>query len=146
MHFSIVLRPLMSLSSPSLRRYLYVSELAPAMPSNVVGQILRQSRERNQRLNLTGALLFDGEHFCQLLEGEPDTAQALMGRIASDPRHHGLKMLLDALSPVSRRMTQWLSGYSNHDAFDAIVNAAAIDPASALDAFMQVLKTSEVST
>ena len=58
----------MSLSTSPLRRLLYVSDLAPTMPSTVVGQILRQSRERNHLLQLSGALLFDGERFCQLLE------------------------------------------------------------------------------
>ena len=62
------------------------------MPSTVVGQILRQSRERNHRLNLSGALLFDGERFCQLLEGEcgycdHEAFETVMLAAASDPQH-----------------------------------------------------------
>jgi DNA polymerase III delta subunit len=136
----------MSVSLPLLRRFLYVSELAPAMPSTVVGQILRQSRDRNHRLKLTGALLFDGERFCQLLEGEPDTAQALMQRIERDKRHHNVKMLLDTLSAAPRMMTQWQCGYADHETFDAIDAAAARDPEKAAHTFLKLLPTCDLSS
>ncbi len=135
----------MSLSTLSLRRFLYVSALAPAMPSSVVGQILRQSRERNHRLKLSGALLFDGERFCQLLEGDPDTTQALMRRIESDTRHCHVKLLLNTLSPAPRMMTQWRCGYSDHEAFDAIDAAAAGDPEQAAHAFLKLLPACDLS-
>ncbi len=133
----------MSLSTLSLRRFLYVSELAPAMPSTVVGQILRQSRERNHRLKLSGALLFDGERFCQLLEGDPDTTQALMRRIERDPRHCRVQLLLDTPRPAPRMMTQWQCGYGDHDAFDA---AAAGDPEQAAHAFLKLLPACDLSS
>ncbi len=136
----------MSLSIPSLRRFLYVSELAPTMPSTVVGQILRQSRERNHRLKLSGALLFDGERFCQLLEGEPDATHALMRRIERDTRHCKVKLLLDTLDPAPRLMTQWRCGYADHDAFDAIDAAAAGDPEQAAHAFLRLLPSCDLSS
>ena len=135
----------MSISPLSLRRFLYVSELAPAMPPNVVGEILRQSRERNRRLKLSGALLFDGGRFCQLLEGEPDAAQALMRRIERDTRHCKVKLLLDTLGPAPRMMTQWRCGYSDHEAFDGIDAAAARDPEQAAHAFLRLLSACDLS-
>ncbi len=135
----------MSPSTLSLRRFLYVSELAPAMPSTVVGQILRQSREHNHRLKLSGALLFDGERFCQLLEGEPDTAQALMRRIERDTRHCNVKLLLDTLGAAPRMMTQWRCGYADHEAFDAIDAAAAGDPEQAAHTFLKLLPACDLS-
>ena len=136
----------MSLSTLSWRRFLYVSALAPTMPSTVVGQILRQSRERNHRLKLSGALLFDGERFCQLIEGECRTTQALMARIANDRRHHDVNLLLDAVVSSPRLMTNWQCGYCDHEAFEAITAAAAIDPQHAVQAFMRVLSGSDLST
>ena len=136
----------MSVSLPLLRRFLYVSELAPAMPSTVVGQILRQSRDRNHRLKLSGALLFDDERFCQLLEGDPDTTQALMQRIEHDTRHHNVKMLLNTLSPAPRMMPQWQCGYADHDAFDAINAAAVGDIEQAAQAFLKLLPTCDLSS
>ena len=135
----------MSLSILSLRRFLYISELVPTMPSTVVGQILRQSRERNHQLKLSGALLFDGERFCQLLEGAPDATQALMQRIERDPRHRNVQVLLDALSPAPRMMPQWQCGYADHEAFDAIRAAAARDPEQGAHTFLQLLPTCDLS-
>ena len=128
-----------------MRRILYVSELAPAMPSNVVGHVLRQSRERNQRLKLSGALLFDGERFCQLLEGDPDSTQSMMQRIERDTRHGNVQLLLNTLSPAPRLMMHWRCGYCDHDAFDRVHAAAAVDAERAVHAFLQVLSTSDLS-
>lgn len=136
----------MSPSTPSLHRILYASELAPAMPSNVVGQILRQSRERNHQRHITGALLFDGERFCQLLEGEPAPVQALMSDIERDPRHCRLNLMLRAEADSPRLLTLWQCGYCEHGAFDVIEAAALIDPAMAVSAFMRLLEASELST
>ena len=136
----------MSLSTLSLRRFLYVSALAPTVPSTVVGQILRQSRERNHRLKLSGALLFDGERFCQLLEGDPDTTQTLMQRIERDTRHCHVQLLLATLGPAPRMMTQWRCGYADHDAFDAIDAAAAGGPEQAAHAFLKLLPACDLSS
>ena len=136
----------MSPSTPSLHRILYASELAPAMPTNVVGQILRQSRERNHQRHITGALLFDGERFCQLLEGEPAPVQALMSDIERDPRHCRLNLMLRAEADSPRLLTLWQCGYCEHGAFDVIEAAASIDPAMGVSAFMRLLEASELST
>ena len=135
----------MPFSTLLTRRILYVSELAPAMPSNVVGQVLRQSRERNHRLKLSGALLFDGERFCQLLEGDPDTTQNMMQRIKRDTRHGNVQLLLDTLSPAPRLMMHWRCGYCDHDAFDRVHAAAAVDPQRPVHAFLRLLSTSDLS-
>lgn len=116
------------------------------MPSNVVGQILRQSRERNRARHFTGALLFDGERFCQLLEGEAAAAQALLSKLEHDPRHWRLNVMLHAAVGTPRLMTLWQCGYCEHGSFDAIEAAAVIDPEEAVNAFMLLLKESELST
>ncbi|MFM9915921.1 MAG: BLUF domain-containing protein [Rhizobacter sp.] len=136
----------MSPSTPSLYRFLYVSELAPAMPSNVVGQILRQSREHNHQRQFTGALLFDGERFCQLLEGESAATLALMSNIERDPRHCRMNVIFHAVADQPRLMKLWQCGYCEHGSFDVVETAGLIDPADAISAFMRLLKTSEMST
>ncbi len=136
----------MSISVPSLHRFLYVSELSPAMPSNVVGQILRHSRERNSVQQFSGALLFDGERFCQLLEGESAAVQALMTNIERDPRHGNLNVMFHAAVAPPRLMTLWQCGYCEHEAFAAIEAAAAVDPERAIGTFMRLLKSCELST
>lgn len=136
----------MSPSASSLHRFLYVSNLAPAMPSSVVGQILRQSRESNQHRQVTGALLFDGERFCQLLEGESAAVQALKADIERDPRHVRLNVLLHAPASTPRLMPLWQCGYCEHESFEAVEAAAALDAELAVCAFIKLLKASELST
>lgn len=136
----------MSLSTSPLHRFMYLSDLAPAMPSTTVGQILRQSRERNQRLAMSGALLFDGGRFCQLLEGDPATAQTVMRRIAQDARHCNVQLLLDRLEEAPRLMTQWRCGYADHEAFDAIRIAALVGPEHGTSEFLRLLPRCDLSS
>lgn len=60
-----------------------------------VESICHVARCRDHTLALTGALLFDGRRFCQLLQGPARNVKALMTQIAVDPRHEGLVVLFD---------------------------------------------------
>lgn len=66
---------------------LYTSTLAPTAPASAVPAILATARARNQQLGLTGLLVFDGQNFCQYLEGAPHAVLQRMERIADDERH-----------------------------------------------------------
>jgi hypothetical protein len=57
-------------------------------------------------VGLTGALLFTGGHFAQLLEGPEEALRALVSRIECDDRHDRMSMLLDRPSP-SRHFASW---------------------------------------
>ena len=48
---------------------LWLSKLSPACDLAVVKQVWQAARQRNTSLGLTGVMLFDGERFCELLEG-----------------------------------------------------------------------------
>ena len=78
---------------PELHQILYVSQLAPDQPPNVVGRIVTLARSRNAADGITGLLVFDGMRFCQHFEGPPEQVQALMARLNSDPRHTDLRVL-----------------------------------------------------
>ena len=56
-------------TAPELYELLYVSSIAPESEVNIVGQIAREARAKNARQGITGLLVFDGERFCQHLEG-----------------------------------------------------------------------------
>ena len=135
----------MPIDAPSLHRFLYVSRLAPHSPSSVVGQILRQSRERNRIDGLTGALLFDGDRFCQLLEGPPDVINGAKQRIARDGRHVDLRTLLDEAA-AARVMQNWQCGYCDHGSFEPLEAIAVLNRQLVLDAFRQLLRRCELST
>ena len=72
----------------------YVSDAAPGLGLRDLKQILRRSREHNFRAAITGFLIHDGAHFAQLLEGPSSAVERLMERIATDPRHAGMQVIL----------------------------------------------------
>lgn len=72
----------------------YVSDAAPGLGLRDLKQILRRSREHNFRAAITGFLIHDGAHFAQLLEGPSPAVERLMERIATDPRHAGMQVIL----------------------------------------------------
>ncbi|WP_198086921.1 BLUF domain-containing protein [Variovorax sp. E3] len=70
-----------------LYEILYCSTLAQDLPPPTVGAIVTRARARNAEQGITGLLVFDGQRFCQHLEGPREAVEALMDRIAQDPRH-----------------------------------------------------------
>lgn len=128
-----------------IHRFLYVSRLAGTTPTSAVGLILRQSRDRNQADGVGGALVFDGERFCQLLEGSPEVVGALAARIERDPRHRSFHVLHDAAGTAPRLMPQMQTGYAEPELFNALDSAASVDPAHALAKFMRILTHCDLS-
>jgi len=64
--------------APALSEILYCSELAPDLPPDTVASIVARARVRNGELGITGLLVFDGQRFCQHIEGPPGALQTLM--------------------------------------------------------------------
>jgi hypothetical protein len=52
-------------------------------------ELLQQSRVNNQRLGITGLLLYKGLDFMQVIEGEENKVRKLSSKIEKDPRHQG---------------------------------------------------------
>jgi len=75
----------------ALYRYAYISKKAiEGAQSDIdaeITKILKTASKRNTQLNISGALLYSGGYFCQILEGERDALDQLMAGIAGDPRH-----------------------------------------------------------
>lgn len=72
----------------------YISDAVPGLGLKDLKAILRRSREHNFRAAITGFLVFDGVHFAQLLEGPSAAVERLMERIATDPRHAQIQVIL----------------------------------------------------
>lgn len=68
--------------------------------------LLSQARAFNGANNVTGALVTVDGVFLQVLEGEKSVVQALMQRIAADPRHHSVKVFFEAEAPF-RTFDRW---------------------------------------
>jgi hypothetical protein len=98
------------ISPASISQILYLSQLDRDAGFTVVKDIVRASRAHNRSRGITGALLFDGERFCQLLEGGEGDLDLLMQRIERDVRHGAIRILHRGAAGA-RALRSWRSGY-----------------------------------
>jgi Sensors of blue-light using FAD len=89
---------------------VYVSSANQAFSDGDLMVLLQQSREKNERLRITGMLLYKDGNFMQVLEGPDDAVTPLYATIESDFRHHGLIELLRR--PIqAREFPSWSMGF-----------------------------------
>jgi len=69
-------------------------------------RLLEQSRTRNAKLGITGALLFNEGRFVQILEGDEATVMELLEDIKRDPRHTDIDVLPPRVFP-ERTFAHW---------------------------------------
>ncbi|WP_152046769.1 BLUF domain-containing protein [Aureimonas psammosilenae] len=99
-----------------------------------VSAILEASRRNNDPAGITGALLFNGGVFAQVLEGPLEAVEATFERIQQDERHGDVSLL--ALEPIAHRsFPNWAMGFvgrsaENAERFSQIGIASGFDPAS----------------
>ncbi len=91
---------------------VYVSSARrPFSPDELVA-LLKQSRASNERLGVTGLLLYKDGNFLQVLEGEDEAVHGLIRRIGADPRHTDTTVLLD--EPITApTFPDWAMGFRN---------------------------------
>lgn len=124
---------------------LWVSWLSPQSPLSVVKDIWQTSRQRNATLGLTGAVVFDGERFCELLEGPVLDISAVYRDIQADPRHCGQRVLHMSSMTLPRRQKQWRSGYCDAVALDPLFDETGLQGEAALAAFLELLPSCDLS-
>ncbi len=72
--------------------------------------LLHQSQENNARLGVTGALLFTGRQFIQVLEGPEAQVRDLYVKIKNDSRHHSVVLLFEDY-PAQRTFPDWAMSF-----------------------------------
>lgn len=93
-----------------LCKLIYASQAIKPFSGDELESLLTAARIHNARHGLSGLLLYAGQSFLQILEGELDALTSLYGRIASDGRHTRLRLL--ASTPIERRkFAQWSMGF-----------------------------------
>ena len=101
-----------------MKRLLYISESnineldAPA----TVLHIVATSQLKNAALALTGALLFTGVHFAQIIEGPTASIKKLMISLANDQRHGNI-MVVDESRITAREFPEWKMAYAGPSQF-----------------------------
>ena len=92
----------------NLTRLVYYSQRNPSEELSV-DALIETCKRNNQRLNLTGMLHYNGDHFIQVIEGGRVEVSSLYHRIARDPRHTNI-ILLSCADVRERLFPTWTMG------------------------------------
>lgn len=98
---------------------LYVSKSTLGSSASVyetVQQIAKASALANSRIAITGAMLFTGTHFVQILEGDLAEIDRLLAVIERDTRHTELR-ITERKSIAQRRFPTWTMAYMGPSRF-----------------------------
>jgi hypothetical protein len=95
----------------SLSHCIYTSAASRPLEPADITNLLQRARENNQRLGLTGMLLYTEGSFFQVLEGEADVVDALYAKILVDKRHVQVTKVVS--EPIAKRaFDAWSMGFS----------------------------------
>jgi hypothetical protein len=99
---------------------LYVSRslIEPTRATATVADLVEESIANNRRRDITGALLFTGAHFAQILEGSEVSVAALMRSIVQDARHDQLRVISHT-DVQERKFQDWALAYNGPSLFIA---------------------------
>jgi hypothetical protein len=86
-----------------LHRVIYASEAvgATGVSTLSIAQILGHAEGNNRRDHITSCVMFHQGHILQAIEGERTDIDRLLRRLLADPRHSGLRILVD--TPITTR-------------------------------------------
>jgi len=91
-------------------RVTYLSRETAPFTSRALIDLLEQCRRNNPRWDVTGLLIYGNGTFLQTIEGAQATVDALLERIAKDPRHCDFRILRRE-EVAGRRHADWSMGF-----------------------------------
>ena len=112
-----------------MRRIIYCSRASEDVSPVELVELLAVSRRNNGAAGLSGMLLYSSQSFLQVLEGESADLDRTYARIHADPRHHGLRLLLDAEVPRPL-FGNWTMGFDHVDDEDLAETLDGFTPAT----------------
>lgn len=95
-----------------MKRVIYSSQAAYDVAPGDLVKLLEVARYNNERLGVSGMLLYCNNSFLQVLEGDPKALTRLIGIISQDPRHSNFRILLDEEIP-GKLFPDWTMGFEN---------------------------------
>ncbi|HTU44043.1 MAG TPA: BLUF domain-containing protein [Bryobacteraceae bacterium] len=91
---------------------VYVSSATREFQQPELLEVLRTARNNNQRLDITGMLLYKDGNFMQVLEGPREALSGLMSSIERDSRHRGMIVLIK--KPIEeRQFANWSMAFKD---------------------------------
>lgn len=98
-------------------QFIYISSSVNPFVKEDLLELLEVSRRNNEKLGVTGMLLYKDGDFMQALEGEETPVRWLSAKISRDPRHKNFVKLLEG--PAEKReFPDWSMGFRNLDDID----------------------------
>ena len=98
----------------SLHCLVYVSLANQEMSDKHLQDLLKKAREKNEKLSISGMLLFRDGFFMQALEGEQEDIEDLFETIKKDTRHRDVLLINN--KPIKQRgFPDWTMGFNKID-------------------------------
>lgn len=97
---------------PDLVSLTYTSAATRLLSVAQLVELIEQIRTKNERLGVTGLLLYSGGNVIQTLEGTPEAVEAVFGAITDDPRHGDVRVV-DRRAIDERAFATWSMGFRN---------------------------------
>lgn len=95
----------------SLFCLVYTSVATQKMSDDDLKELLKKSRIKNERLNVTGMLLYLDPFFIQVLEGEESVITDFFNTIKNDARHRKVSLIYK--KPIEERcFLNWTMGFN----------------------------------
>ena len=101
-----------SASDAQVLRLTYTSAVARLLSVSELVDLIEEIRPNNQRLGVTGLLLYSGGNVIQTLEGAPPTVESLFDAIRSDARHRDVRVV-ERLRVEDRSFASWSMAFRN---------------------------------
>ena len=96
----------------TLFQMVYTSTAKELFSDDELLELLNTARVNNEKLGITGMLLYSEGVFMQALEGEKQAVMDLYDIISRDPRHHH-SITMTELPITERQFSDWSMGFKS---------------------------------
>lgn len=96
---------------------IYISTAVRGLALQELMALLKEARQCNKMIGVTGMLLYDNREFIQILEGRKSIVLYLYDKIAQDPRHCSARILHQA-EIGERAFGDWSMAFKEVDQVD----------------------------
>jgi hypothetical protein len=94
-----------------MHRIIYLSSGIKIFSDEEINDLLKVSRNNNEKNGITGLLLYSDGNFMQILEGEKEAVESTYNKILNDTRHRNI--ILISKEPIKKRnFKEWKMGFS----------------------------------
>ena len=99
-----------------IKQLVYISKATVPFTTDSLKELTEVANANNEKLNVTGCMVYASGYFLQLLEGSAESVDILYRKIEKDDRHKGTKLLLESKVDEDRRLfDKWFMTSFNVD-------------------------------